>query len=144
MTIFINACNLAPISSSNFTNNSVYLLILRLCMTNHYVIVHEQKNPVLQASRKSSQQLYIKGQLRNTCCISEVFTEGRVQRKTEKKMQTWKKARTRGHCPRKFLRIVDISGLWKIDYSYFGIKIINCENFFLNIKYLAYLQPMNQ
>ena len=47
MTIFINACNLAPISSSNFTNNSVYLLILRLCMTNHYVIVHEQKNPVL-------------------------------------------------------------------------------------------------
>ena len=29
--------------------------------------------------------------------------------------------------------------IWKIDYSYFGIKLINCENFFLNIKYLAYL-----
>ena len=38
-----------------------------------------------------------------------------------------------------FLRIVEISGLWKIDYSYFGIKLMNCENFFLNIKYLAYL-----
>ena len=53
--------------------------------------------------------------------------------------QTWKKTWTRGHCPRKFLRIVEISGLWKIDYSYFGIKLMNCENFFLNIKYLAYL-----
>ena len=53
--------------------------------------------------------------------------------------QTWKRARTRGHCPRKFLIIVEISGLWKIYYSYFGIKLMNCENFFLNIKYLAYL-----
>ena len=52
--------------------------------------------------------------------------------------QTWKKAWTCGHCPRKFLRIVEISGLWKIDYSYFGIKLMNCENFFLDIKYLAY------
>ena len=53
--------------------------------------------------------------------------------------QTWKKAWTRGHCPRKFLRIVEISGLWKIDYSYFGIKLMNCEQIFFNIKYLAYL-----
>ena len=42
-----------------------------------------------------------------------------------------------------FLRIVEISGLWKIDYSYFGIKLMNCENFFLDIKYFAYLLPMN-
>ena len=53
--------------------------------------------------------------------------------------QTWKKARTRGQCPRKFLRIVEISGFWKIDYSYFRIILMNRENFFLNIKYLAYL-----
>ena len=33
----------------------------------------------------------------------------------------------------------NISGLWKIDYSYFGIKLMNCENFVLNIEYLAYL-----
>ena len=57
----------------------------------------------------------------------------------ERWSQTWKKARTRQHCPQKFLRIVEISGLWKIDYSYFGIKIMNCKNFFLNIKYLVYL-----
>ena len=44
--------------------------------------------------------------------------------------QTWKKAWTRGHYLRKFLRIVEISGLWKIDYSYFLIKLMNCENFF--------------
>ena len=48
--------------------------------------------------------------------------------------QKWKKAWTRGHCPRKFFRIVEISGLWKNDYSYFGIKLMNCENFFLTIK----------
>ena len=42
--------------------------------------------------------------------------------------QTWKKARTRGHCLRKFVRIVEISELWKIDYSYFGIKLMTCEN----------------
>ena len=36
--------------------------------------------------------------------------------------QTWKKARTRGHCPRKFLRIVEIFGLYKIIYSYCGGK----------------------
>ena len=53
--------------------------------------------------------------------------------------QTWKKVWTRGHCPRKFLRNVEISGLWKIDYSYFGIKSMNCENFLLTIKYLVYL-----
>ena len=47
--------------------------------------------------------------------------------------------RTAGHSPRKILRIVEISGLWKIDYSYFGIKLMNCENFFLTIKNLAYL-----
>ena len=52
------------------------------------------------------------------------------------KQQTGKKARTRGHCPWKFLRIVENSGLWKIDYSYFGIKLMNCENIFLTIKYL--------
>ena len=34
---------------------------------------------------------------------------------------------------------IEISGLWNIDYSYFGIKLMNCENFFLNIRYLAYL-----
>ena len=28
---------------------------------------------------------------------------------------------------------------WKIDLSYFGIKLMNRENFFLNIKYFAYL-----
>ena len=41
------------------------------------------------------------------------------------------------------LRIVEISGLWKIYLSYFGIKLMNYENFFLTLKYLAYLQPMN-
>ena len=49
--------------------------------------------------------------------------------------QTWKKAPTRRHF---LLRFVEISGFWKIDYSYFGIKLMNCENFFLTIKYLAY------
>ena len=58
--------------------------------------------------------------------------------------QTWKKARTRGHCPQKFLKIVEISGLWKIDYSYFGIKLMNYEYFFLDIKYSAYLWPVNK
>ena len=53
--------------------------------------------------------------------------------------QTWKKAWTRGHCPRKFLRIAEISWLWKIFSSYFEIKLMNCESFFLNMKYLAYL-----
>ena len=47
------------------------------------------------------------------------------------------KARTRGHCPRKFLRFVEISGLMKIDYSYFGIRLMNCKNFFLTIKYFG-------
>ena len=45
----------------------------------------------------------------------------------------------REHCPRKYLKIVEISGLWKIDYSYFGIRLMNCQNFFLTIRYLAYL-----
>ena len=45
--------------------------------------------------------------------------------------QTWKKERTRGHCPQKFWRIGEISGLWKIDYSYLGIKLMNYENFSL-------------
>ena len=36
--------------------------------------------------------------------------------------QTWKKARTRGHCPRKFLRIVEIFWLWKIMHLYFQKK----------------------
>ena len=53
--------------------------------------------------------------------------------------QTWNKARKHGHCPQIFLRIVEISGLLKIDYSYFGRKLMNCENFLLTIKYLAYL-----
>ena len=51
---------------------------------------------------------------------------------------------TCGHRPRKFFRTVEISGLWKIVYSYFGITLMNCEKKILNIKYLAYLQPMNQ
>ena len=55
------------------------------------------------------------------------------------KGKTWKKERTRGHCPWKFLWIVEISVLWKIDYSNFGIKLMNCENFFVAINYLAYL-----
>ena len=54
-------------------------------------------------------------------------------------IQTWKQARTHGHCLQKFLRIKEISGLWKIDYSYFGMKLMNCENFFFTIKYLAYV-----
>ena len=53
--------------------------------------------------------------------------------------QTWKKALTHGNCPRKFLKIVEISGLWKIDYCYFEIKLMSCEYPFLAIKYLAYL-----
>ena len=44
--------------------------------------------------------------------------------------QTWKKTWMQGHCPWKSLRIVEISGLW----NYFGINLINCENFFLDIK----------
>ena len=30
---------------------------------------------------------------------------------------------------------------WNVedDYSYFGIKLMNCETFFLDIEYLAYL-----
>ena len=44
----------------------------------------------------------------------------------------------KGADTRTFLRIVEISGLWKIDYSYFGIKLMDCENFFINIEYLAY------
>ena len=36
--------------------------------------------------------------------------------------QTWKKARTRGHCPRKFLRIAEIFWLWKIMHLYFQKK----------------------
>ena len=48
--------------------------------------------------------------------------------------QTWKKAQTRGHCLRKCLRIAEIFWLWKIDYSYFDIKLINWENFFLTIR----------
>ena len=43
------------------------------------------------------------------------------------------------HCQQKFLRIVEFFGFVKIDYSYFGIKLMNYEYFFLNIKYLAYL-----
>ena len=30
------------------------------------------------------------------------------------KVQTWKKARTRGHCPRKYLRIAEILWLWRV------------------------------
>ena len=33
--------------------------------------------------------------------------------------QTWKKARMRRHCPRKFLRYAEIFRLWKIIISYF-------------------------
>ena len=36
--------------------------------------------------------------------------------------QTWKKARTRGHCSRKLLRIADIFWLWKIMHLYFQKK----------------------
>ena len=36
--------------------------------------------------------------------------------------QTWKKARTRGHCPRKFLRIAEIFKLLKIMHLYFQKK----------------------
>ena len=48
------------------------------------------------------------------------------------------KGGTQGHFPQKFLRIVEISGLWKFIYFYSGKNLINYENFFLN-SYLAYL-----
>ena len=51
--------------------------------------------------------------------------------------QTWKKARTRGHCPRKFLRIVEIFGLWKIIHLYFRRNPKNCGNIWFNIDYLS-------
>ena len=43
--------------------------------------------------------------------------------------QTWKKVLTRGHYPCTFLRIVEISGLWKIIFSYFGIKPYKLKKF---------------
>ena len=42
-------------------------------------------------------------------------------------LQTRKKARTRWHCLQKFLRSLEISWFWKIDSSYFEIKLMNCE-----------------
>ena len=37
--------------------------------------------------------------------------------------QTWKKAQTRRHCLLKSLRMVEISGLWTIIYSYLPYKM---------------------
>ena len=42
--------------------------------------------------------------------------------KARHRIQTWKKVLTRGHYTCTFLRIVEISGWWKIIFSYFGIK----------------------
>ena len=43
-------------------------------------------------------------------------------------IQTWKKARTRGQCPRKFSGIAEIFGLLKIIHLYFRINLKNCGN----------------
>ena len=42
--------------------------------------------------------------------------------------QTWKKARTRGHCPQKFLKIAEILWLWKIMHLYFQKNIYYWDN----------------
>ena len=36
--------------------------------------------------------------------------------------QTWKKARTRGHCPRKFWQIVEILCLWGLILLKYAVK----------------------
>ena len=50
--------------------------------------------------------------------------------------QTWKKAWMCGHCPWKFFRIVESSGLWKNIYSYYGIKPYKLWKFLF--KYLTF------
>ena len=54
-------------------------------------------------------------------------------------VQTWKKARTRGHCPRKFLRIAKKFYCGRLCTFIFRRKLISCGNVWWNIWYLVYL-----
>ena len=105
-------------------------VILRLVFTQVILVLEHNTTKIASMFRPTTTNISGVGE-RGSSILSALF-------------QTWKKAQTCGHCPWKFLRIVEISGLWKIDNSYFGIKLMNYENFFLTIEYLAYLKPMNQ
>ena len=63
----------------------------------------------------------------NNCPFSLVSNKAKAKAQVQAVLlpssaQTWKKARTRRHCPRKFLRIAAIFLLWKIMHLYFQKK----------------------